>query len=100
MNQTRKKSQKATEKLPKRAKRTWHCRTHAVGFLIRTGGPYGVKLILDSANVKKLRAALKTCSDIARDMGIDKVQIDAHWGKKGGKQSRGFKLEVKAYLPR
>jgi hypothetical protein len=97
MNQTRKKSQKATEKLPKRAKRTWHCRTDAVGFLINKGGPYGVKLILDSRNAKRLKAALKTCLDIAKDVGIDKVQIDAHWGHKA--TAKGFILDVRVALP-
>jgi len=95
--QIKKKSQKDGEKLPKGAKRVYHCRTHTVDFLKNQGGPLGVQLILDSDNVKKLRSALKTCSGIASRAGKDKVQIEAHWGHR--KQDKGFRLDVRVYYP-
>ena len=54
-----------------------------------------MKLTLDLANAKKLRSALKTCTDIATKAGVGKVEIDARWGKRGGKTGeKGFCLDI------
>ena len=82
-------------KLPWGGRRVWHCRSEAVDFLKNEGGPFGVKLTLDLANAKKLRSALKTCTDIATKAGVGKVEIDARWGKRGGKTGeKGFRLDI------
>lgn len=96
--QNEKISQKKAKKLPYGARTIYHCRTQAVDFLRSKGGPIGVTLVINTANVKKLRSALKTCADAAKDVGTSKVQIDARWGRNMREQG-GFRLDVKVYNP-
>jgi len=98
MRQTEKKPQRDAGKLPYGARRVWHCHSYAVDFLRKEGGPYGVELVLDSSNVKKLRSALKTCLGMAESAGKDKIQINAHWGRQ--RSGKGFKLDVKVHQPK
>jgi hypothetical protein len=93
MKQIQRKSQQGLQTLPRRVRRTWHCRSHAVDFLRNKGGPYGVKLILDTANAKKLSTALKACAKLAKEARKNRVEIDAHWGKSS--RTKGYPLDVR-----
>lgn len=96
MKKTQRKSQQSLQKLPKGVKRTWHCHSHAVDFLRNRGGPYGVKLILDTANVKRLSTALKTCAKLAKEAKKERVEIDAHWGHSS--RAKGYRLDARVHL--
>jgi len=98
MEQMAGKSQEDAGEVPRSAGYVWHCRTNAVDFLKTQGGPFGVMLVLDSHNVEELIRALQNRLDMAKKLGTDKVQINAHWGNQ--RKDKGFKLDVKVQQPK
>jgi hypothetical protein len=94
--QSARKAPQSAGQLPYGARTVYHCRTQAVDFLRSKGGPIGVTLIIDTANAKKLRSAIKTCADAAKKIRTGKVQIDARWGRNMLEQG-GYRLDVKVW---
>ena len=82
--------------LPYGAGKTWHNHYVRAGFLRRTGGLYGVKLVLTLDNAKKLRNDLRDCMELARKHSRNNIEIDAHFG---AEQKEGFIMKVKVFRP-
>ena len=81
--------------LPYGAGKTWYNRYQAVEFLRRKGGPYGVKLVLNLENAKKLRGDLRRCITLAEEHNWKNIEIDARFGKRN--PDKGFRLDIRLY---
>lgn len=76
------------------ANHRWKAQTEKVDFLRNDGGPYGVKLVMTASQSARLSHNLDLCAKNAQKFGVEKTEVDIHWGRRGKRGA--FRITIRA----